>query len=346
MAVPCTHAVGPGHSEGMRSGPTRKVPIVLAMALPPNPLQSVIDRQGTVVLDGGLATALEAHGCNLDHELWSAKVLQSSPELIRQVHLEFLRAGADCITSATYQASIAGFAKHGIDETEARRLFTLATELAVEARNEFLKEDAAANRARPLVAASIGPYGAYLADGSEYRGQYGVSDEELREFHLTRWEVLAASGADLLACETIPCHRETEVLLDLLTETPDLWAWMSFTCKDDTDLRDGVSFTDVVHACDSVENVAAIGINCTSPEFVWRLLDLACAHTDKPLIVYSNSGETYDTKTRSWVGATKPLDYPALVAEWKDRSAAGIGGCCRVTADDIATIREAALAPE
>ncbi|MCJ7630024.1 MAG: homocysteine S-methyltransferase, partial [Longimicrobiales bacterium] len=187
-----------------------------------NPLLRILDQQNIIVLDGGMATALEARGCDLVDELWSAKVLLEAPDLIREVHLDYLLAGADCITTSSYQASLPGFRIRGLDEDAGKNLLGLSVMLALEARELFWRE--AFNRKgrlEPLVAASIGPYGAFLADGTEYTGRYGISDSELYEFHRGRWQVLAMGGADLMACETIPTQREAETLLRLVAETPD-----------------------------------------------------------------------------------------------------------------------------
>ena len=190
-----------------------------------NPLLRTIDQQGFVVLDGGLATTLEARGYDLNDDLWSARVLLEEPDAIRQVHRDFLDAGADCIVTASYQASLTGFARRGLDADEGEALIRASVDLALEARQNFLDEnDDSTVRPRPLVAASVGPYGAFLADGSEYTGQYDLDDAGLLEFHRERWRILADTPADLLACETIPSLRETSVLLSLLSDTPGRWA--------------------------------------------------------------------------------------------------------------------------
>ena len=194
-----------------------------------------------LILDGGLATELEANGFDLNHVLWSARVLIEEPEAIRAVHARFLAAGADCIISATYQASFPGLAHYGLSDKESERLFRFAVELAAEERNRFWRDPAnREGRRRPLVAASVGPYGAFLADGSEYTGAYAIDDAGLATFHWRRLEVLARAGADLLAVETIPSAREARVLrrlLERLDTAPP--AWFSFTCRDGAHLSDG-----------------------------------------------------------------------------------------------------------
>ena len=238
-----------------------------------NPVAEFVARQSFMVLDGGLATALEARGYDLNHDLWSAKLLLEEPGAIESVHLDFLIAGADCITTSTYQASVPGFRKQGLTDREGVELLERSVQLAVEARDEFWgTRSNRRGRLKPLVAASVGPYGAFLADGSEYTAIYGVNDADLYAFHGDRWQILADSDADLLACETIPSRREVGVLLRLLEETPGRWAWMSFTCGDGAHLIDGSRVVDMARACDAVRGVAAVGINCTSPEFVSSLI--------------------------------------------------------------------------
>lgn len=293
-----------------------------------------------MVLDGGLATALESRGWDLDDELWSADVLLQAPEAIGQVHCDFLAAGADCIVTSSYQASLQGFHKRGLSQERGAELLSDSVRLAIDARDGFWSEPKnRTGRLRPLVAASVGPYGAFLADGSEYTGRYAVDDEALYEFHRGRWQILAASEADVIACETIPSRREARVLLRLLRETPNTWAWLSFSCRDGAHLCGGSRLADVAQVCDGEPQVAAIGINCTSPEFISPLIKVARRATSKPVIVYPNLGEQYDATQKTWAGRSVPIDWAAASAEWSRLGAAGIGGCCRVRPEDISEMR-------
>lgn len=304
-----------------------------------NPLAAFLNR-GTMVLDGGLATALESKGCDLDDDLWSARILLESPELIRQVHLEFLAAGADCITTSTYQATLAGFCKRGLSADEGIELLRSSVRLACDARDTFWND--AGNRSgrlRPLVAASVGPYGAFLADGSEYTGRYGLGAGDLYEFHRQRWDLLATSEADLLACETIPSVSEAEALLRLLDETPDRWAWLSFACRDEAHLSDGSAFAEAVDLCSLRSNVAAVGVNCTSPELISSLIRIARPRTNQPIIVYPNSGERYDAQSKTWLSSAPDVDWTKAAAEWIQLGASAVGGCCRTGTDEIARLR-------
>jgi len=297
-----------------------------------------------LVLDGALGTELARRGADILDPLWSARLLIENPALIRAVHLDYYRAGADLATTATYQATFEGFARRGIGRDEAARLMRLAVTLACEARDQFWREDEAqatrSGRLRPLVAASIGPYGAMLADGSEYRGQYGLSEAALMDFHRPRLELLAASGADLLACETVPCLVEGLALARLLDEAPGREAWISFSCRDGTHVSQGEPFAECVAALDGFASVAAIGVNCTAPQHVESLVRIARAHTSKPIVVYPNSGETYDARDGSWHGTAQ--DGGAALAEaamrWAHAGAQLIGGCCRTTPQDIGAI--------
>lgn len=311
---------------------------------PPNPILQIVEEQGALILDGGLATALEARGCDLVDELWSAKILLEDPELIRAVHLDYLRAGADCITTASYQATLDGFRKRGLSDAAGRDLLRLSVRLALEAREAFWREESnRPGRVEPLVAASVGPYGAFLADGSEYTGHYGLSDADLLEFHRERWEVLAGEGPDLMACETIPSQQEAEVLLRLLEEIPGPWAWISFSCRDGKHLSDGGLLRDAVAACSSGTWVAAVGINCTAPEHVASLVEEARKGTDKPILVYPNSGEAYDPASKRWHATPSPSPWDAGPKAWVREGACGVGGCCRVGPGGIARIRRALL---
>ncbi len=305
-----------------------------------NPLLRVIDRQGFVLLDGGLATTLEARGHDLDNALWSARILIEDPDAVRQVHRDFLSAGADCIISASYQASLAGLVRYGLSLEEGEALMLASVDLAIEARQAFLEtDDGASARPRPLVAASVGPYGAFLADGSEYSGCYDLDDSGLHEFHRERWRILSGAPTDLLACETIPSLREAAVLLSLLADTPGTWAWFSFSCRDGLHLNDGNRFVDAVRLCEDVPMVAAIGINCTAPQHVSSLITEARRVTTRPLIVYPNLGEGYDAENKVWLSGPSAGDWGESVRLWLETGAQGIGGCCRVGPRKIALTR-------
>jgi homocysteine S-methyltransferase len=260
------------------------------------------------------------------------------------VHHDFLAAGADCITTATYQASIPGFMKRGLDLDQAHAQMDAAVNLAVNARDEFWsRPDNRAGHVEPLVAATVGPYGAFLADGSEYLGNYRIDDTELADFHRERWHILARSQADLLACETLPSLREAAVLLELLDETPDRWAWFSFSCRDGNCLCDGTPFVEAVELCSIHPRVAAIGVNCTAPEFITPLMSPARTITDLPLIVYPNSGEVFDPAGKSWRDGASGLDLCHAAPEWLSLGVNVIGGCCRIGPEAIAELRRTLL---
>ena len=299
------------------------------------------EKCGLVILDGAMATELERRGAVLDDSLWSAKILLEAPELIRQVHLEYFLAGADVATTASYQATFEGYAKRGLGESQASGLMRLSVQLACEAREGFWsKESNRAGRLRPLVAASVGPYGAYLADGSEYRGDYGLTTEELMAFHRPRLAILANAGVDLLAFETIPCLEEAGALVKLLTEFPRQVAWLSFSCRDEKYLNHGETIEDAVALANESTQIVAVGVNCTRPEFVEGLLKRAAFFTQKPLLAYPNSGEGWDAAHRCWRPAPSETNWLDLARRWKTAGAKLIGGCCRTTPEDIRKLAE------
>ncbi|UCG22641.1 MAG: homocysteine S-methyltransferase [Chloroflexota bacterium] len=305
-----------------------------------SPICPFLDEYGVMILDGGLATELESRGYDLADELWSARVLLEDPEAIRQLHRDYLAAGADCIITASYQGTVAGFMKRGLDEADAEALLRSSVTLAVDARDSFWREPAnRIGRRKPIVAASVGPYGAYLADGSEYTGRYDLDEAGLKEFHRRRWQLLAATDADILACETIPSIAECRALAQLLLETPGRWAWFSFSCKDAQHISDGSRLADCLSFLDDIGPVAAVGINCTSPVHVPGLLREARAATAKPLVLYPNSGEMYDAESKRWSGRTDANDFAQSCQEWQAAGAWVIGGCCRTGPEHIRQIR-------
>jgi homocysteine S-methyltransferase len=301
-----------------------------------------LSRRQVVVIDGGLATELERRGADLAGPLWSAKVLLEAPERIQAVHRDYFLAGADVAISASYQASFEGFARLGIAGPDAAELMRRSVTLAARARDDVWAQPASRRgRHRPLVAASIGPYGAFLADGSEYRGDYGLTEAELMDFHRPRLAVLAAGGADLLACETIPCRSEAAALIRLLAELPDVPAWLSFSCHDDRHVCHGEPFADCVALAETSAQVIAVGLNCTRPRHVEALLRSAAGRTTKPLLAYPNRGERWDAARRSWLAGPDAIDFAAAAGAWVQAGARLVGGCCRTTPADIGAIAEA-----
>lgn len=304
-----------------------------------DPFAPWLSRDKVVILDGALATELERRGADLRDALWSARLLIDAPELIRAVHLDYLRAGADVLITASYQASIEGFRRRGLNEAQVATLFRLSVQLAAEAIEEYLIDYTAQRKPhRPLIAASIGPYGAYLADGSEYRGDYGLSVEALMAWHRPRMQALAQTEADLFACETIPCLAEAEALVRLLAEFPFMPAWLSFSCRDGATLSSGEAMVDAARLADAADQVVAVGVNCTPPRYIEALLTEARRGTDKPLLCYPNSGERWDAAAQCWVEGTGVTDFAEPALRWFAAGARLIGGCCRTTPADIAAI--------
>jgi homocysteine S-methyltransferase len=282
-----------------------------------------------VVLDGGLATQLEAQGHDLSDDLWSARLLRDEPAAILQAHQAFFRAGASVATTASYQASFDGFAAQGIDRAEAADLMRRSVELAQTARAQV-----AGDGRRRWVAASVGPYGAMLADGSEYRGRYGLSAHELAAWHRPRMELLAEAGADVLALETVPDVIEGEALVTALSGL-GVDAWLTYTIRAGR-TRAGQPLEEAFAVAATVPEVVAIGVNCCDPGDVAAAIATAAAVTHKPVIVYPNSGELWDARARSWVG--EPGFDPELARSWAAAGASMIGGCCRVRPQDIAAL--------
>ncbi len=305
----------------------------------PNPLAPFLARQPFLVLDGGLATELERQGLDLTDTLWSARTLIDTPDAIRTVHLDYLEAGADVITGASYQATTQGLLRRGLTATKVEAVLIRSVTLAIEARAEFLASSRTTERLRPLVAASIGPYGAWLADGSEYRGEYGLTQRELTAFHRDRFDILAGAGADLLAIETIPSRREAEALVNMMEASGQVRGWLSFTTRDDGAIADGTPFAECVQVLSRAPSVVAIGVNCTPAERVAPLLRSAESVSAVPFVVYPNGGGEYDGATRQWCGAADDEAIPRLAEEWHALGARLIGGCCRTTPRMIDQLR-------
>ncbi len=309
-----------------------------------NIILKMLDRQPLIILDGALATELERRGVDLTDPLWSAKCLIEQPDLIRAVHLDYYNAGADIATTATYQATFHSFAKRGIHTRAATQLMRDSVNLAAQARDQFwdaenVRTKNSSRRQKPLVAASVGPYGAMLADGSEYRGHYKIDDQQLMDFHGERLRVLMESGADLIACETIPCLREALVIARLLESYPHACAWIAFSCRDAHHNCEGQPITECASALNRFTQIASVGVNCTRPEFLASLLQSMRSRTHKPLLAYPNSGELYDATAKQWHGAAHAASLTTLAPHWYAAGARLIGGCCRTTPADIRALK-------
>ena len=297
-------------------------------------IQTMIRKDAPLVLDGGLGSELDARGFDVSSPLWSAELIRSHPEAILQVHRAYLDAGAHCIISASYQASIPGLEAAGYDAAAIRAVLLDSITIAKTACDEFLRANPDCGY-KPLVAASIGPYGAYLADGSEYRGNYGIDDEALRRFHAQRLRWLDDSGADLLACETIPDLQEARVLAKLL-ESASTPSWVSFCCRDAESLHDGNSLEDAVELFQSLPSVFAVGVNCCEIGIVEELIrNLRVLAPDKLIVVYPNSGAQYDAESHSWHGQETSQQWSQQATVWSQAGASIIGGCCRIGPEHI-----------
>lgn len=293
----------------------------------------VVPNDTVLTSDGGLATALEARGHDLSDDLWSARLLIDAPDEIAAVHAAFFRAGAAFATTASYQASFDGFAARGIDRAHATRLLQRSVELAKTARDE--------SGGQRYVAASVGPYGAALANGEEYFGRYGLSVAQLASWHRPRLEVLVDAGPDILAVETVPDVDEAEALVGLIHEfkTP---AWLSYTI-DGSETRAGQPLSDAFAVASDVPEIVAVGVNCCAPVDVLKAVEIARKVTGKPVIVYPNSGEAWDGPRRTWVGDS---NYSAhLAPQWVAAGACIVGGCCRVGPVDIAALAAMVTSP-
>lgn len=317
----------------------------------------------TLILDGALATYLETLGADISSSLWSASILISQPDLIHKTHLDYYRelcilpkphdtntnfptgAGANIAITASYQASIPGLTAHlGLTSSQAAAIVRTCVQLAQTARSSFLASQPPSSIPEPLfIAGSVGPYGAFLANGSEYTGSYSLPVNEMKDFHRGRIQALVDARVDLLACETIPSKGETEALLELLRdEFPDTEAWFTFTLRDAEHIADGTSLAEIAELFKGVEKVVGLGFNCVPDGLALSALENLQPLTQKVLVVYPNSGEQWNARAREWEGSrTEGSTLAQKTVQWRDAGAGMVGGCCRTTPDDIKTMRDA-----
>jgi homocysteine S-methyltransferase len=310
--------------------------------MPQSPKNGASILDGIHVLDGGLASELEYLGASIDGPLWSAHMLEESPEKIVAVHRAYIEAGADCIETASYQVSRMGYAEIGLAPDRADAALQRAVALARRAADAFPDR-------RTLIAASLGPYGAALHNGAEYHGNYACTPAELLEFHRGRIEVLAAAtGAarpDLLAFETLPSLDEALAIGEALAGQPPLPVWFSFTCRDALHVAHGEPLSDCAAAVAGFPQTVAIGVNCTAPSLISALIGELRAAASLPVVVYPNSGEGWDAVRRCWTGSSDPAAYGSLAREWFAAGSHMIGGCCRTRPQHIRQVAEAVIRP-
>jgi homocysteine S-methyltransferase len=286
-----------------------------------------------------MASELESLGADISGPLWSAQVLEDSPEKIVAVHRAYIEAGADIIETSSYQVSRMGYAEVGLDPARADEALLRSVALAREAAACYPDR-------RVFIAASLGPYGAALHNGAEYSGIYTCTFDDLVQFHRQRIEVLAvappAQSPDVLAFETLPSLAEVEAIGQALTPHPELSAWFAFTCRDERQVAHGELLRQCAMAAASFPQTIAIGVNCTNPAFIRALIEELRAVSAKPIIVYPNSGEGWNAQNRCWTGSSDPAAYGVKAAEWFAAGAQIVGGCCRTRPSHIREVAQVA----
>mmetsp|Transcript_49798 Transcript_49798/g.125208 ORF Transcript_49798/g.125208 Transcript_49798/m.125208 type:complete len:324 (+) Transcript_49798:204-1175(+) len=317
-------------------------------------LDDLLHKRDVVILDGGLATHLETLGADISHPLWSFKMLIEQPELVKQAHLDYMLAGSDIVITSSYQATLPVLAKHGFDRTQAIALLKKSVQVAIDAREDFMQQQP--TQGRPLVAASVGPYGASTCDGAEYHGHYGLTCAELAEFHRDRMEVLVGCSPDILAVETVPSFLEVQAITALLQEVaPGVPAWVAVSCRDGCTMNDGTPIQSFHSHMNGVQRQALTlpGINCTHPEFVTPLLSAMSAGRRagggacQPFVVYPNSGEGWDAVAKAWVPNELGLSsFEQTALQWRALGARVIGGCCRTGPTHIRLLRSQLMGPK
>lgn len=306
-------------------------------------IEDTIKETGIMVIDGAMSTALERLGCDLNDPLWTAVVLAHEPDKVKHVHTDYFRAGADCGISCSYQATIPGLKARGYSVQEAEDLIARSVRILREAREEWWQtEGDSQGRAMPLCLGSAGPYGAYLADGSEYRGHYGVSKAALRDFHTRRAEILWEAGSDILLFETQPSLEEAVTEAEI---AEDMGAdyWVSFSCRDEKHISEG----ELLRNCaleftrERYPHIHMIGVNCTAPELTEPLMDELREATDLPFAVYPNSGEKYDPRLKKWNGQAGSVPFGEYALRYMKAGASAVGGCCTTVQSHIREVAEA-----
>ncbi|WP_283678424.1 homocysteine S-methyltransferase [Lentilactobacillus sp. Marseille-Q4993] len=291
-----------------------------------------------LVLDGAMGTLLENEGLIDSDKLWSSQTLINNPEAIYDAHTKYLEAGADIIITTTYQSNPLVFTTNGMSDEDASHYIHKAVKLAKQARNDF----AARTQTLPaVIAGSVAPYGAFLSDGSEYTGDYHLTKYQYQDFHRPLLEELDDAGIDIFALETMPRFDEIQALVELLyRDFSNKRAWVSLSTADERTICDGTPISEVVRYLDEQPNIELVGVNCTSIHRISELINEIKKYTDKPVIVYPNNGDVFDTDKGEWVASKTPADFGEFAQKWLAEGANVIGGCCRTTPADVRKIAE------
>lgn len=290
-----------------------------------------------LVLDGAMSDELQRQGTNLNSKLWTASALIDQEEKVYQAHLNYFKAGANVVITDTYQANLPAFEKAGYTQNQANEFIKKAVRVAKQARDDYEKQTGIHN----YVAGTVGPYGAYLADGNEYRGDYELSPQEYLDFHLPRLKLILAEKPDLIALETQPKLTETKILLEWLTQNiPEVPVYVSFTLKNETTISDGTSLAHSAQVVDKYKQVIGIGINCVAPTLVTPALELLSKNTIKPLVVYPNQGASYNPEIKEWEEVKEHFNFSELTKTWYEKGARLIGGCCTTGPKEVKQISD------
>jgi len=307
-----------------------------------NSLNKILDQNKIMVIDGSMSTALEKLGADLNNELWTAKILAEHPELVKQVHINYFKAGADCGITCSYQASIPGLIKNGFTQKEAEDLIARSVTIFLEARDEWWEEEGKkSGRLFPVCLASVGPFGAYLADGSEYTGNYDTSRSNLYDFHRRRMEILVSAGADILMIETQPSLEEALIEAEIAEDLGCDYA-ITFSCADKKHTCKGELLSECAKALSKDHpHLRMLGVNCVKPEYVTALIEELKKGTDLPIAVYPNSGEEYDPVTKTWKASDGMRDFGEYAYSYMKAGASAVGGCCTTVEDHIKKVVKA-----
>ncbi|MBR3000506.1 MAG: homocysteine S-methyltransferase [Oscillospiraceae bacterium] len=305
-------------------------------------LEDLLNESPRIVIDGSMSTLLEELGLNLNHKLWTALALSEHSELVEEVHKRYFRSGADCGITCSYQATIPGLMESGYSREQAEQIIENSVKLFLNARDEWWREEGEAQgRSYPLCLGACGPYGAYLADGSEYRGNYGVSDDVLRDFHYRREQILWNAGADLLLFETMPSLNEVKICAEIAEELGADY-WISFSCKDGEHINEGDRIEDCARSLSSgYPHLRMIGVNCSKPEYIESLIRELKKATDLPIGVYPNSGDEYDPKRKCWCKREGAVPFGDLASAYYEAGASAVGGCCTTVERHIREVTSA-----
>lgn len=341
-----------------------------------------------ILIDGGLGTELEQRKVNINSLLWSSVALVEAADDVTKLHYDYYHSGANVGITCSYQCSedsLKASDKEKYSSKESRlQVYKESVEVCKRAKIMRMADAKAIELlVSPEIAGSIGPFGSFLNDGSEFTGGYERSEDEYQAFHEEKLDFFmnGTEEVDYLQLETMPNFEEIKALLMLIkrknSERKETQGKsekrfiLSLSIRNEEQLADGTPLKAVVKYLHDVGYLSkdpkttplmAVGANCLKLKYSVKFVENLTNYMNElqiygfPISIYPNSGEIYDGIKKNWifdqsnekyyttnVNGEKVCDWKILLDAWIASGAKIIGGCCRVGVRDIVEMNKVVL---